>query len=133
MTSLSSAHVLTVRARRVLRGHRVLQAALLCGFWAAGTALVRLTGLPVPGSVVGMLLVLGLLAFQRLSLASVRRGADWLIADMLLFFVPAVLVVLQHHELLGLLGLKIAVVIALSTVSVMIVTGLSVDLFLRRR
>jgi len=32
-----------------------------------------------------------------------KRGADWLIAEMLLFFVPAVLALLNHKEFIGLL------------------------------
>jgi holin-like protein len=47
---------------------------------------------------------------------------------MLLFFVPAVLAVMDHREFLGLLGLKILSVILLGTVVVMSVTALVVDL-----
>jgi holin-like protein len=62
-----------------------------------------------------------------------RRGAEWLIGDMVLFFVPAVLAVLDHRELLGLVGLKVLGVILCSTIAVLGVTGLTVDLCFRRR
>jgi len=56
-----------------------------------------------------------------------KRGANWLLAEMLLFFVPAVLALLDHGELIGLLGLKIFAIILLSTTAVMCVTALTVD------
>jgi holin-like protein len=60
------------------------------------------------------------------------RGAEWLIGDMVLFSVPAVLAVLDHRELVGLVGLKILGVILGSTLAVMGVTGLTVSLCSRR-
>jgi holin-like protein len=52
---------------------------------------------------------------------------------MLLFFVPAVMAVLDHHEFVGLLGLKIVAVILVGTVLVMGGTALTVDLCYRWR
>jgi holin-like protein len=50
---------------------------------------------------------------------------------MLLFFVPAVLALLDHRELMGMLGLKIFAIILISTTAVMCVTALTVDLCYR--
>lgn len=110
-----------------MRRSRLLQIAVLCGLWLAGNAVSAAAHLPIPGAIVGMLLALALLASRRVSLFMLRRGADWLIADMLLFFVPAVLAVTAHHELFGLLGLKILMVILVGTSSVMAVTAFTVD------
>jgi holin-like protein len=52
---------------------------------------------------------------------------------MPLFFVPAVLAVLDHRELLGAVGLKIVATILGSTFAVMVVTALTVDFLLPRR
>jgi holin-like protein len=117
-----------VQFRRALHRSRLLQVGLLFAFWLGGEGFARLTGLPVPGGIVGMLAVLALLSTGRLSVFSMRRGADWFIADMLLFFVPAVLGLLDHREFLSLLGLKLLVVILTGTVAVMAVTALTVDL-----
>jgi holin-like protein len=123
-----TAHRTLLVLRHGLRGSRLAQVGLIMLFWLGGEAVARLTGLPVPGGVVGMAVVLVLLASGRLSLFSMRRGADWLLADMLLFFVPAVLAVLNHPELIGLIGLKILAVILVGTVVVMTATALAVDL-----
>ena len=114
--------------RVVLHRNMIAQLGVLAGFWMAGEGVVRLLKLPLPGGIVGMAVVLALLSSGWLRPGSVRRGASWLLAEMLLFFVPAVMAVLDHKELIGLDGLKIAAVILLGTVTVMGGTALAVDL-----
>lgn len=116
-----------LRPSRDIRSNRFAQIALIALMWAAGEGFTRLTELPIPGGVVGMMLALALLASGRLSLLSMRRGAQWYIAEMLLFFIPAVLALLDHREFFGLLGLKILIVILVGTVVVMCTTALAVD------
>jgi len=124
-------HRLLTLSRHTVHHSRLLQIGLLFGFWLVGEALVRVLGLPLPGGIVGMLLVLGLLISGRISLFSMKRGAEWFLAEMLLFFVPAVLAVLDHREFIGLLGLKVLAVILVGTLTVMGVTALTVDLCYR--
>src|SRR5262245_6052451 len=105
-----------MRKLSVLLGHafqrsRVLQISLLCGFWVVGTGLARLSGLPIPGGVFGMAVLLILLVGGLVRPETVRRGAYWLLAEQLLFFVPAVMTLLDHHELMSGLGLKLFAVI----------------------
>jgi holin-like protein len=117
--------------RRLMRRNRLAQLALVAAFWLVGEALVRLTGLPLPGGIIGLALALALLLAGGLKVASMKRGANWLLAEMLLFFVPAVLALLDHGELIGLLGLKIFAIILVSTTAVMGVTALAVDVCYR--
>jgi holin-like protein len=128
-----SSQSISTRLKRFVHRNGPLQVGLVLAFWFAGQSIVRLTGLPVPGGVVGMLAVLLLFATRWLSVLSMRRGAEWLIGDMVLGFPPAVLAVLDHHELLGVVGLKVLGVILCSTIAVLGVTGLTVDLCFRRR
>ncbi len=121
------------RCRGFVRSNRLMQIGLLLAFWWLGDAVARATALPVPGGVIGMALVLVLLSTQRLSIRSLRRGADWFLGEMLLFFVPAVLAVLDHREFLGVLGLKILAVIVVGTTVVMAVTAVTVDVCYRWR
>lgn len=122
---------LTHRSARILHRSAALQIAVMLGFWLLGEALTRLFALPVPGGIIGLALILLLFATRRMSAFSVRRGANWFLAEMLLFFVPAALTIINHPEFLGLTGLKILFVIVASTVSVMIVTALAMDLVYR--
>jgi holin-like protein len=113
---------------RSLQNSRIAQVAVIVAMWLAGEAISRLSGLPVPGAVIGMFALLALLATGVIRLSSMRRGAYWLLAHMLLFFIPAVLAVLDHGEFIGLIGLKIIAVILAGTLAVMCMTALAVDL-----
>jgi holin-like protein len=121
----------SVLTRRFFRRSTFLQIGLVAAFWFLGDWLGRQTGLPLPGGVIGLFLALVVLHVRGLPVVTMKRGADWLLADMLLFFVPAVLAVLDHRELIGLTGLKILSVIVLSTIAVMVVTALTIDLCYR--
>jgi holin-like protein len=66
-------------------------------------------------------------------MSSLRRGADWLLAEMLLFFIPAVMAVSQHAALLRAEGVRIVAVILIGTVLVMTATAFLVDLVWRWR
>lgn len=109
----------------------LLQTGLLLLLWCAGELLVRATGLPVPGGVAGLVMLLALLATGLLPLTRVARGADWLLGCMLLFFVPAVLAVLDHPLLVGITGLKILLVLVVGTAAVMATVAAVVQLALR--
>lgn len=124
-------HRLFQRARIMLHRSSLLQILLLSGFWAVGECVVQLAHLPIPGGVMGMVVVLVLLATGWIRPRAVRRGAYWLLAEMLLFFVPAVMAVIDHGEFIGLLGLKIVGVILVGTILVMGSTALTVELCLR--
>jgi holin-like protein len=126
-----SFHDMTVISRRQVRGSRTLQLGGLVLVWILGEAIVRLTHLSLPGSIVGMVILLAMLMSGKVSLGSWRLGARWFLSEMLLFFVPAALAILNHHELFGWLGLKVLAVIVFGIMTVMAVTALVVDLMLR--
>jgi holin-like protein len=115
-----------------LSRYRSLQIALLLLLWLLGQELVRRTRLPLPGALIGMSVLLALLWSGRLKLEAVKAGADWFLGEMLLFFVPAVLAVRDHGELLGWTGIKLMVVILLGTTAVMASTALTVEIAARR-
>jgi holin-like protein len=129
----------TMHARMRLLARRrpllalILQVLLLTLFWYACDALARGLHLPLPGSVLALGLLLLLFATGAVPMTSLRRGADWLLAEMLLFFIPAVMAVWQHLPLLRQEGLRIMVVILCGTLLVMVTTALLVDRVFRWR
>jgi len=80
-----------------------------------------------------MAIVLVLLATGKLRLTRIREGAEWFLAEMLLFFVPTVPALLDHREYFGLVGLRILTVIVVGTVVVMVVTAMTVEFCSRWR
>ena len=117
---------------RVIDLRSLLQIGALVILWFAGDLVVGATGLPFPASVAGFALLLVLLATGVLPLPLIRSGADWLLARMLVLFVPALLAVLEYPQFIGLTGLKILLVIVASTAMVMAVTASVVCLVQRQ-
>lgn len=67
-------------------------------FQLLGELLVRLAGLPLPGALAGMLLLLAaLLALGRVPLA-LERTAGGLLQNMMLLFIPAIAGVMLHFD-----------------------------------
>lgn len=87
-------------------------------------ALTPLLHLPIPGNIAGMLLIFALLSTGVIKLEWVDAGAKWLLAEMLLFFIPAAVGVLPYKSLLLGSGLQIVLVILCSTVAVMACAGM---------
>lgn len=119
---------LRLRAPSLLSRFQVLiQVVLYAVLYVIADRLVTILHLPVPANIVGMLMLLLLIVFRVLPLKWVKDGSRWLLAEMLLFFVPAVVAVVNYAQLLMVEGWKIFVVIAVSTVLTMGITSLVVD------
>ena len=131
ITELPSARPL-VPVRRWLRGSRLWQVLLIVGLWAGAEWLVQATHLPIPSGIVGMMILL-LLGRQWVAPQTVSKGAGWLLAEMLLFFVPAAMILMQNPQMFGLLGLKLLAIIVVGTILVMAATALTIDVLFRWR
>jgi holin-like protein len=104
-------------AMDLLKGFALL---LLCQ--SAGEALVRLTGAPWPGPVLGMGVLLVVLQVPRLR-APVGLVADGLLAHLSLLFVPVGVGVITHLALLSQYGGRMLLAIVLSTAAGLAVTA----------
>lgn len=104
-----------------------VQVALYVVIFLFAQWLVDLWHLPLPANLVGMLLMLLMIVCRVVPLKWIRAGSRWLLAEMLLFFVPAVVAVVNYAELLMVDGWRIFLVIAISTVLVLSATALVVD------
>ncbi|MBF8704592.1 MULTISPECIES: CidA/LrgA family protein [Pseudomonas] len=107
--------------------------AILCALFLLGGQLASWLGWPIPGGVMGLALLLLLFASGVLKPAMLQLGAGWLMAEMLLFFIPALMSLLDYGALIRDEGWRILLVIAVSTLMVMVVTALTVELVCRWR
>ncbi len=98
---------------------------------SAGEALARLLNLPFPGPVVGMVLLLGALRWPQVR-DRVAAVAEFLLAHLSLLFVPVGVGVMTHLGLLTQYGLRMGVVIVLSTWVGLAVTALVLRGLMRR-
>ncbi len=67
----------------------ILQCAVLFAFLAIGEFIVWATGVPVPSSIIGMLLLTAALKLRIVRLMWVDRVSDFLVKNLGFFFVPA--------------------------------------------
>ena len=112
-------------------GRIALQAAALGVLWLAVDWAVRAVGLPVPSGVIGLAVLLVLLFSGRVAPTWVKDGANWLLSDMLLFFVPAAVAAVQYGGLFREDGWRLALVVVAGTAFVMVAVAVAVDLAAR--
>ncbi|CAH8184953.1 CidA/LrgA family protein [Vibrio aestuarianus] len=105
----------------------LLQIVILSLIWFVAQYLVTTFHLPLPANLTGMLLLLALIMFRVVRVDWLRKGATWLLAEMLLFFVPAVVAVVNYQDIVQQDGLRILAVLIASTMVVIAVTAWVVD------
>lgn len=100
----------------------------------AGEAAVRALDLPVPGPVVGLLLLLGTLTLRRRGAGAraVAAVADGLLRHLALLFVPAGTGVVQYAALLRAEAVPVVTALVLSTATALVSTALVLRLLLGR-
>jgi holin-like protein len=104
-----------------------LQSAALAGIWMIADFVARALSLPVPGGVVGLVALLALLFCGGIAPRWVKAGADWLLSDMLLFFIPAAVAAVQYGGLFREDGWRLALVVVGGTLMVMVAVAFAVD------
>ena len=109
----------------------LVELATLYALFLFGGQLSAWLGWPIPAGVMGLALLLLLFASGVVKPATLQLGAGWLMAEMLLFFIPALMSLLDYGTLVREEGWRILLVIAVSTLMVMVVTALTVELVCR--
>ena len=101
--------------------------------WLAGQTLVSLTGLPLPGNVAGMLILLVICLARRGVAPRLSETSSQLLSQMGLLFVPAGVGLIEHGPLLAREGVAMFVVLAISVVITMAVTALTLKWLMGRK
>lgn len=104
---------------------------LLLFYQLCGELLARYFELPVPGPVIGMLLLLITLLARDALAETMEETVEGLLKNLSLMFVPAGVGVITHFDLLGENWLAIAVALVISTILGMVVTALTMKLLMR--
>lgn len=119
------------RARISHLSRLVLQLVVLIALYLLGGQIAAWLAWPIPGGVIGLGLLLAAFASGRVQPAALQLGAGLLMAEMLLFFIPALMSLLDYGALLRSEGWRILLVIGVSTLLVMLATALTVELVCR--
>ncbi len=94
---------------------------ILLAFQLAGEVLTRALGLPLPGPVLGMALLLAALLMVPRLAEAIRGTSQALLSHLSLLFVPAGVGVVGHLDRLGNDGLPLLAAILLSTILAIVV------------
>ncbi|MGM9701740.1 MAG: CidA/LrgA family protein [Prevotella sp.] len=101
----------------------VRQCFILFGCLALGELVVMVTGLKLPASIIGMLLLTLLLQLRIVKLEWVRGLTDFLIANLGFFFVPPGVALMLYFDLIKAEIVPIVAATVLSTILVLLLTG----------
>lgn len=109
----------------------IRQCLIIFGCLAVGELIVWLTGISIPSSIIGMLLLAALLQMKAIKLEWVKGMSDFLIGNLGFFFVPPGVALMLYFDIIKAEWLPIVVATVVSTVLVLITTGWT-DQYLRK-
>lgn len=101
--------------------------SLILFFQLAGELISRATGIPVPGPVIGMLLLLCAFFLKDDLIDLIRPTAGGLLSNLSLLFVPAGVGIMMHVERFINEGAAIAATLVLSSIIAMAATAWAIS------
>ncbi|WP_318503516.1 CidA/LrgA family protein [Bacillus sp. T3] len=107
----------------------ILQILFIHIFLILGSILKSFAPLPIPASMYGLVLLLVALSVKVIKLEWIEQGGNWLLAELLLFFIPSAVGIVNYDEILSWQGMKTFFLIGLSTLIVIGVTAYVADAF----
>ncbi|MBY4734053.1 CidA/LrgA family protein [Cupriavidus pauculus] len=106
--------------------------AILLVFQTVGEVINYALHLPVPGPVIGMLLLFGWLAFDNRLLPVIQGPASELLKHLSLLFVPAGVGIMVHASRIGSEWMPIVIALVISTWVAIAVTALVTRALMRK-
>ena len=95
-----------------------------------GILLSKILHLPLPGTILSLLLLFLMLQFKILKLEKIENAGNFLLLNMTIFFMPPTVKIIDSYELLEKDLFKIIVIILVSTFLTMGITGKVVQLMI---
>ena len=101
----------------------IRQCAILFGCLALGELTVYLTGIKLPSSIIGMLLLTLFLKLGWIKLQWVQGMSDFLVANLGFFFVPPGVALMLYFDIISAQFWPIVIASVISTLLVLVTTG----------
>ncbi|SHH86891.1 CidA/LrgA family protein [Sporanaerobacter acetigenes] len=103
------------------------QMGIIFGILFGSHILQKSLGLPIPSTVIGMIILLICLLSGVIKLEMIEEVSKFLLDHLIFFFIPAGVGIMTSVDMIGDKWLSILIVIVLSTIITMVVTGLTVQ------
>lgn len=100
-----------------------IQFLVLTGFYLVGEWLRDFFHLPLPGSIIGFLLLFTALALKIYPLHWIESGAQFLLIFLSLYFIPATVGVMNYADVFAGKGIGLIAIAVFSTLLTMAVSG----------
>lgn len=111
----------------------VIQILIIHIFLFLGMVAKHFISLPIPASMFGLLIFFLSLKLKIIKLQWVEQGGNWLLAELLLFFVPSAVGIVNYTEIFSMEGIESVLLIGLSTMIVIGVTAFTAEKIYNRK
>lgn len=103
----------------------IIHIAILYAFYYIGTIIQQFLHIPIPGSVIGLLLLFTLLVTKVIKATWIEEGARFMMNNLVLFFIPATVGIINYSSLFTGKGILLIIIAVISTAFVMVSSGLT--------
>ncbi|WP_082232175.1 CidA/LrgA family protein [Halobacillus massiliensis] len=110
----------------------VLQISIFYLFYLIGEGLGELLNLPIPGSIIGLILLFCCLSFNLFSVRWIEEGSIFMLSFLPLFFIPATVGVMKYPSFLSLNGIFLVIIVSVSTLLTMAAAGKVSEIFSKK-
>ena len=100
-----------------------LQIPILFLFYYIGVFIQNTFKIPIPASIIGLLLLFLCLKIKLIPVEYINRGAGFLIAILPLLFVPICIGIMKYPVLLSVKGFSVMFIVFISTIFTMLIAG----------
>ncbi|MCJ8160773.1 CidA/LrgA family protein [Acinetobacter zhairhuonensis] len=102
------------------------QLLFLIGLWWISALIQQYFHLPISAGVIGLILLLLALMSGMMKLVWIKSGADFILAELVLMFIPCVVGLVKYKQLFITQGWQLILAVILGTICVMVMTAYSV-------
>lgn len=103
------------------------QLSIILFIFVLGEVIARILKLPIPGNIVGMLIMILLMYFKIIKFQQVEETSNFFILNMVFFFIPPGIGLINTVDILRGSFIKVILIIFISTILVMVSTAFTVD------
>lgn len=104
----------------------IAQLLFLIGLWWISALIQQYFHLPISAGVIGLILLLLALMSGMMKLVWIKSGADFILAELVLMFIPCVVGLVKYKQLFITQGWQLILAVVLGTLCVMVMTAYSV-------
>ncbi|HYK73499.1 MAG TPA: CidA/LrgA family protein [Pseudoneobacillus sp.] len=111
----------------------ILQILFIHIFLFLGAGVKHFISIPIPASMIGLVLLLIALFTKIVKIEWIEKGGNLLLAELMLFFVPSAVGIVNYNDILSWQGIEMVVIIGVSTFIVMATTAFTANFIQKRK